>query len=134
MSLVLTHHFTHSLADPTGFWGAYKTVFAAHPTLPHSDEMGSSAQFQKFLDSNQYSLKGIKIYEEIFGPTYVSTGGQETTAKFCQDLGLRPDHKVHSAPLPELLLRHLVTKATIFTNFEHAKMSSISFLHSVCRL
>ena len=46
--------------------------------------MSYSAQeyesFQAFLDENQYSRKSILRYERIFGPTYISTGGQETTA------------------------------------------------------
>ena len=33
-------------------------------------------------------------YEKIFGPTYVSTGGQATTTKFCNDMELSEDKKV----------------------------------------
>ena len=33
-------------------------------------------------------------YEKIFGPTYVSTGGQATTTKFCNDMELSADKKV----------------------------------------
>ena len=53
-----------------------------------------SAEFQKFLDGNQYSLNSILRYEKIFGRTYVSTGGQETTTKFCRRLGLCADQRV----------------------------------------
>ena len=53
-----------------------------------------SEEFQKFLDSNQYSLNSILRYEKIFGTTYVSTGGQETTTKFCKRLGLSADQRV----------------------------------------
>ena len=35
--------------------------------------------FQSFLDQNQYTQKGILRYERIFGKTFVSTGGAETT-------------------------------------------------------
>ena len=49
----------------------------------------TSANFQKFLDEQQYNKRGILRYEMIFGETYVSTGGQETTTKFCNDLELK---------------------------------------------
>ena len=49
----------------------------------------TSANFQKFLDEQQYNKNGILRYEMIFGETYVSTGGQETTTKFCNDLELK---------------------------------------------
>ena len=35
--------------------------------------------FQEFLDTQQYSKNGILRYEKIFGRTFVSTGGRETT-------------------------------------------------------
>lgn len=35
--------------------------------------------FQEFLDNQQYSANGILRYEKIFGRTFVSTGGLETT-------------------------------------------------------
>ena len=41
--------------------------------------MTDSAEFQKFLDAGQYSNKSILRYEQIFGHTWVSTGGEETT-------------------------------------------------------
>lgn len=34
---------------------------------------------QKFLDANQYSQLSISRYERIFGRTFVSTGGEQTT-------------------------------------------------------
>jgi phosphoethanolamine N-methyltransferase len=55
---------------------------------------GHSGDFQKFLDTQQYNRKGILVYECIFGKTYVSTGGQSTTTKFCQRLDLKPDQKI----------------------------------------
>ena len=45
--------------------------------MPHSAQEYES--FQAFLDENQYSRKSILRYERIFGPTYISTGGEETT-------------------------------------------------------
>ena len=39
--------------------------------------------FQSFLDQNQYTRNGILRYERIFGKTYVSTGGAETTQVGC---------------------------------------------------
>ena len=44
------------------------------------------SKFQTFLDTHQYARKGILLYERIFGTTYVSTGGESTTAKFCSEL------------------------------------------------
>ena len=35
--------------------------------------------FQEFLDNQQYSNTGILRYEKIFGRTFVSTGGLDTT-------------------------------------------------------
>ena len=54
-----------------------------------------SAEFQKFLDNQQYTRNGILRYERIFGKTYVSTGGQETTDRFCREyLDLKEDAKI----------------------------------------
>ena len=49
---------------------------------------------QMWLDQNQYSRKGILRYEAIFGRTYVSVGGEETTKDFCSKLCLTPGMKV----------------------------------------
>ena len=46
---------------------------------------------QDFLDSSQYNLKGIKRYEWVFGPTFLSTGGRETTDMVLQQVQL-PAH------------------------------------------
>jgi phosphoethanolamine N-methyltransferase len=51
-------------------------------------------ELQKFLDANQYSRKSILRYEKIFGKTYVSTGGEATTAEFCAQMGLEPGMKL----------------------------------------
>jgi len=45
----------------------------------------NTAEFQQFLDTNQYSKNGILRYEQIFGVDYVSVGGETTTEKFCED-------------------------------------------------
>jgi len=50
---------------------------------------GSYDSFQAFLDGNQYTEEGIRRYEYIFGKTYVSTGGQDTTEKFVKELNLK---------------------------------------------
>ncbi|KAK7505822.1 hypothetical protein BaRGS_00003093 [Batillaria attramentaria] len=50
--------------------------------------------FQEFLDNQQYSANGILRYEKIFGRTFVSTGGLETTKEFVDMLKLRPGQKV----------------------------------------
>jgi phosphoethanolamine N-methyltransferase len=41
--------------------------------------MGDRNASQEFLDTHQYSDHSIARYEKIFGKTYVSTGGEETT-------------------------------------------------------
>jgi len=59
------------------------------PGNPSLDE-----ENQKWLDQNQYSRKGILRYEAIFGRTFVSVGGEETTRQFVSQLGLKPGMKV----------------------------------------
>ena len=41
--------------------------------------------FQEFLDNQQYSMSGILRYEKVFGHTFVSTGGIDTT-KVCVEI------------------------------------------------
>ena len=48
----------------------------------------------EFLDDGQYSRNGILRYERIFGDTFVSTGGLDTTKEFTSMLGLKPGMKV----------------------------------------
>ncbi|XP_005096334.1 phosphoethanolamine N-methyltransferase 3 isoform X2 [Aplysia californica] len=50
--------------------------------------------FQEFLDNQQYSARGILLYEKIFGRTYVSTGGPETTEEFVELLNLQRGQQV----------------------------------------
>jgi len=60
--------------------------------MAHSAQDGDN--LQSFLDENQYTRRGILRYERIFGKTFVSTGGAETTEAFCQKLDLQPGQKV----------------------------------------
>ena len=53
-----------------------------------------SAEFQKFLDQQQYSRNGILRYEKIFGQDFVSTGGITTTTEFVSKLGLNENSYV----------------------------------------
>ncbi|KAL8604014.1 hypothetical protein ACOMHN_039058 [Nucella lapillus] len=50
--------------------------------------------FQEFLDNQQYSENGILCYEKVFGKTFVSTGGLETTKEFVGLLKLQRGEKV----------------------------------------
>ena len=56
---------------------------------------------QTWLDQNQYTKNGIQRYSEIFGRTYVSTGGETTTKEFTGQLGLKPGMKVGNRCLVE---------------------------------
>ena len=57
-----------------------------HSSSNMGAEQKKDKEFQTFLDTHQYARKGILLYERIFGDTYVSTGGESTTAKFCSEL------------------------------------------------
>ena len=57
-------------------------------------ESYDSAEFQKFLDEQQYSRNGILRYEKIFGTDFVSTGGISTTREFVKMLKLKKNQKV----------------------------------------
>jgi len=50
--------------------------------------------FQTFLDENQYTRKSILSYERIFGDSYISTGGRQTTEEFCATLNLKSGQSV----------------------------------------
>lgn len=56
--------------------------------------MGDSEKFQKFLDDVQYNKNGLKRYEWIFGETFLSTGGIETTNKVLAHVSLEPGSKI----------------------------------------
>lgn len=47
-----------------------------------------------FLDAGQYQRNGILRYERVFGHSFVSTGGLETTKAFASLLNLKPGMKV----------------------------------------
>eukprot|EP01099_Mayorella_cantabrigiensis_P001882 TRINITY_DN1823_c0_g1_i1.p1 TRINITY_DN1823_c0_g1~~TRINITY_DN1823_c0_g1_i1.p1 ORF type:complete len:293 (-),score=69.23 TRINITY_DN1823_c0_g1_i1:40-831(-) len=49
---------------------------------------------QKFLDTHQYSIRGILRYEKIFGTDFVSTGGLKTTQNFIPRTKPLPGQKV----------------------------------------
>ena len=49
---------------------------------------------KEFMDNKQYTRNGVLIYEKIFGPGFISTGGLETTQKFLAELDLKPNQKV----------------------------------------
>ena len=53
-----------------------------------------SSEFQSFLDGNQYTGKNIRRQEKVYGDKFYSHGGEDTTAKFCSELELRPGQKV----------------------------------------
>merc|ERR1712154_93866 len=61
---------------------------------PFLEYNAASKKEQKFLDGNQYSRNGITRYEEIFGKTFVSVGGETTTREFVELLDLKPGMKV----------------------------------------
>jgi len=55
---------------------------------------GSEGATQEFLDESQYKMSGILRYEWIFGDTFISTGGLQTTEEFCKLLSLSPGTRV----------------------------------------
>ena len=56
-----------------------------------SDQQARDTQKkQAFLDTSQYSLNGVKRYEWIFGETFLSTGGKETTDLVLEKIILPP--------------------------------------------
>lgn len=51
--------------------------------------MTDSEKLQNFLDDVQYSKSGLRRYEWIFGETFLSTGGIETTKKVLSHVSLK---------------------------------------------
>lgn len=47
--------------------------------VPTPEEERDTLLKQQFLDTSQYSANGIARYEWVFGQTFLSTGGKETT-------------------------------------------------------
>ena len=54
-----------------------------------SEKRTSSEKFQKFLDQDLYERHKILRFEQMYGRTWVSTGGQETTTEFFNELDLK---------------------------------------------
>ncbi|XP_051506125.1 uncharacterized protein LOC127413219 [Myxocyprinus asiaticus] len=55
---------------------------------------GGFSTFMQFLDNQQYTRRGILLYEKMFGSGYISTGGPRTTKEFVDMLNLTPGQKV----------------------------------------
>ena len=53
-----------------------------------------SCRLSSFYTADDYLRNGITRYEEIFGRTFVSTGGKMTTEDFVAKLDLKPGMKV----------------------------------------
>jgi len=64
------------------------------PDSSVDETQAKSLKLQHWLDQNQYTRKGILMYERIFGSTYVSVGGEHTTSVFTEKLNLTPNQKV----------------------------------------
>jgi len=64
------------------------------PDSAVDETLAKTLKLQHWLDQNQYTRKGILMYERIFGPTYVSVGGEHTTSLFVEKLNLKPNQKV----------------------------------------
>lgn len=54
----------------------------------------SKDKLQEFLDEKQYTLNGVKRYEWIFGETWLSTGGKQTTDVVLSRIQIKPGSKV----------------------------------------
>jgi len=53
-----------------------------------------SDKFQAFLDECQYTRDGIKRYEWIFGETFLSSGGLDTTQEIVATLGIKAGDRI----------------------------------------
>jgi phosphoethanolamine N-methyltransferase len=49
---------------------------------------------QDFLDTSQYNPNGIKRYEWLFGTTFLSTGGKDTTEMILAHIHLQPGSQI----------------------------------------
>jgi len=49
---------------------------------------------EEYMDGSVYTIKSIRRYEKVFGRTFCSTGGLETTKEICSKLNLTPGMKV----------------------------------------
>ncbi|XP_076449925.1 uncharacterized protein LOC143286185 isoform X2 [Babylonia areolata] len=71
-----------------------QVVWLVQKVLRDTSKTHGFKTFQEFLDNQQYSSRGILCYEKIFGRTFVSTGGLETTKEFVGLLNLQKGQKV----------------------------------------
>ncbi|XP_048364808.1 phosphoethanolamine N-methyltransferase 3-like [Sphaerodactylus townsendi] len=62
--------------------------------LRNNMSAGRYDTLQQFLDNEQYAVRSIQRYEWVFGPSFVSTGGINTTKELLSMLTLKPGQKV----------------------------------------
>jgi len=93
---VSANHACNFLFDSVDRSPPHKTLLAARDQTENKKmaHKYDSAEFQKFLDQQQYSRNGILRYEKIFGEDFVSTGGITTTTEFVSKLGLNENSYV----------------------------------------
>ena len=79
-----------------------------------SENRTSTKKFQKFLDNDLYEKHKVLRFEQIYGRTWVSTGGQGTTAEFFNELDLKVMKNnytlhatIYAVSSPTCLLREL---------------------------
>ena len=53
-----------------------------------------SKQRQDFLDEVQYNVNGVRRYEWIFGETFLSTGGLDTSQRVLEKVSLSPGSRI----------------------------------------
>ena len=61
-----------------------------------SSTENSTDKFQKFLDKDLYERHKILRFEQMYGKTWVSTGGQETTTELFNELDLKVSEQTNS--------------------------------------
>jgi hypothetical protein len=86
----------------------------------------------EFLDDGQYSRNGILRYERIFGDTFVSTGGVETTkvkdiVLYCNSL--LTQHVIHY-----INIMHNILKDHNHRNTELFKIKKILQIHKLINI
>ncbi|XP_075552919.1 uncharacterized protein LOC142585793 [Dermacentor variabilis] len=59
-----------------------------------TDAVKDFHSFQEFLDQRQYSRNGVRLYEWIFGNTFVSTGGLSTTEWGVKKAGVKDGDRI----------------------------------------